>query len=57
MVMISGFTPHSREPDQAPVRPKPVTTSSAISRMSWRSQISRTSGHEAFMRDDDAAGA
>ena len=29
-------------PNHSPVRPKPLITSSAISRMSWRSQISRS---------------
>ena len=42
--IMSGFTSQSRAPDQAPVRPKAVMTSSVIRRMPCRSQIARTSG-------------
>ena len=42
--MRSGLTPQWREPETSPVRPNPVMTSSAMSRMPWRSQISRTPG-------------
>ena len=39
-----GFYPQCRDPDQEPVRPKPVITSSAIRRIPFRSQMSRTIG-------------
>ena len=41
MVMMSGVTPNAWPPKALPVRPKPQMTSSKISRMPWRSQISR----------------
>src|SRR6218665_633026 len=44
--IMSGFTPQSRLPISEPMRPKPVTTSSAISSTRWRSQTSRTSGQK-----------
>ncbi len=40
----SGCTPQWRLPVQLPVRPKAVITSSAISRMPFFEQISRTPG-------------
>jgi len=40
----SGFTPQRRLPDQAPVRPKAVITSSAIRRMPFLRQIASTPG-------------
>jgi hypothetical protein len=41
-VMMSGRRSHWSQPNQAPVRPNPVMTSSAISRTPWRSHTSRT---------------
>ncbi len=43
-VMMSGTTPYGSSADQVPVRPAPVSTSSAISRMPVRSQAARTRG-------------
>ncbi len=43
MVMRSGRRPHCSLANRVPVRPKPVATSSQISRTSWRRQAS-TSG-------------
>ena len=40
----SGFTPQCREPDHDPARPKAVITSSAISKIPFLVQISRTIG-------------
>ena len=42
IVMMSGTTFQWSTANHSPVRPKPDITSSAISRMPWRSQISRT---------------
>ncbi len=41
-VMMSGTTPYGSSADQVPVRPAPVSTSSATSRTPWRSQAART---------------
>ncbi len=41
-VMKSGVTPSCSQANIVPVRPKPVATSSQISRTPWRSQSSRT---------------
>ena len=41
IVMRSGTTPQWSTANQRPVRPKPAITSSAISRMPFRSQIAR----------------
>ncbi len=41
-VMMSGVTPNSCAANAEPVRPKPVITSSKISRMPCWSQISRS---------------
>src|SRR6187431_1551117 len=40
--MMSGTTPYGSSADHVPVRPAPVSTSSATSSTSYRSQISRT---------------
>ena len=40
-VMMSGTTSQCSQANQRPVRPKPVITSSRMSRMPWRSQTSR----------------
>jgi hypothetical protein len=40
-VMMSGVTPKASAPVQVPQRPKPVMTSSKISRMLFCVQISR----------------
>ena len=39
--MMSGTTSQCSQANQRPVRPKPVSTSSKMSRMPWRSQTSR----------------
>ena len=44
------------EPNQSPMRPKPVITSSAQSRIPYRSQISRTPAPVALGRREAAAG-
>jgi hypothetical protein len=41
MVRMSGVTPRRSEPKWRPMRPKPVMTSSKMSRMPWRSQAAR----------------
>ena len=41
-VIMSGTTPQCSIPNHLPVRPKPVITSSAISRIPYLSQISRS---------------
>ena len=42
--IMSGWTPSVWMPNQSPHRPNPVMTSSAMSRTSYSSQISRTRG-------------
>ncbi len=43
-IMMSGTTPYGSSADQVPVRPAPVSTSSATSKIWWRSQMARTRG-------------